>query len=531
MEYAAGGREVLLWHDAVHERLESSQLYFWKLAFSPRYPKQEIFDGLAHFYKVANITSYVVYETLGDYDLLLRVWAPRSYNAEELELLLRQSLQGCYLWNLNYLACKTEYHFSDKIEGLDPPSADRLETVRAPLVEEINEYNAHQAKRLLRLTEDDEEYLERPAGVDELVEGGILRSIPLDTRGIRMFITFDHPRQPFRPETRTLAVKELRNKCREVRESWVGETEENGSGERVPVQPPNISIYAGAGSMTDFLIIARAPHKHFHAFVRQLIHGIREIGLDQMYEMRPYTHVIADRMFSSFREHRSVGALVDDVADLVHQEEGESLELKATLETNFRSLIVAGRTDPDPVMVDEVVRAVSGFLNSPHGGTLVLGVLETRRELNKARDAEQYLQALEDRFGYRPDESEPDAFPNAVLGIEVDIEAGHFADPDTYFLRLGEILKTRINPSPWPWIRIEPRELSGRTICLVSVRPGDVWFYTAMDNPKRLDFYVRQGGSTPALSGPEGDLYKLVYQRGVAAASAEAQSCRADDLS
>lgn len=517
-EFAAVGREVLLWNDAVHERRESSQLYFWRLAFSPRYPKREIFEGLAHFYAVASITSYVVYETLGDYDLLLRVWAPRSYNAEELELLLRQSLQGCYLWNLNYLACRTELHFSDESENPTPPSGHPRETVGAPLIEAINEYNEHQAASLFG--SDFAGDLERPDGIEELIDDGTVRSVPLDTRGIRMFITFDHPRQPLRPETRARAVKDLKMKCQEVRDSWVGETEVDGNGRKVSIPPPNISIYAGAGSMTDFLVVARAPHKHFHAFVRQLIHGIRQIGLDEMYEMRPYTHVIADRMFSDFREYRSVGNQVDDIEGLVDQEESESLELKATLMTNFRSLIAARRNDADPAMVDEVVRAVSGFLNSPDGGTLVLGVLETRRELSKVRDPDHYLGVLKEQFGYQPVTGRPDAQPNAVVGIEVDIEAGHFGDPDEYSRALGDFLKSRITPSPWPWLRIEPRRLAGKTICLVSVRPGDVWFYATVEKGRGVAFFVRQGASTPALIGPESDLYKRVHQRGIATFSA-----------
>ncbi|HEX6602717.1 MAG TPA: hypothetical protein VF030_08745, partial [Solirubrobacterales bacterium] len=390
-EVAAPGGEVLLWHDSIHESRESRQLYYWRLAFAPRYPKEDILKGLSNFYDETNITSYVLYETLGDYDLLLRVWAPRAYNAEELELRLRQNLQGGYLWNLNYLACKTELHFSDKGHHPDASAGRPVESAGDALINEINQYNHAQYRQLLRADEDPVTPPPRPDGASDLIENGSLRSVPLDTRGIRLFITFDHPRQPFRPETRKWVVRDLKTKCEEIRRSWEGRMEIDGSGEKVAVHPPNISIYAGAGSMTDFLLMARAPHKHFHAFVRQLIHGLRDIGLDEKYEMRPYTHVIADRMFSAFREHRVVGAQVDDMPGLIQKDEDEGLELKATLTTNFRSLIVAGRTDADPLMQDEVVKTVCGFLNSPRGGALIVGVLEVRRELEKARDREGYM--------------------------------------------------------------------------------------------------------------------------------------------
>ena len=170
-----------------------------------------------------------------------------------------------------------------------------------PLIDAVNQYNDQQCERhKSEAGATPEPPLSRPAEINALVSSGVLRPVPLDTRGIRVFITFDHPRQPFRPETRSLEVRAVKRKCDEVRRSWEGRKEKTGEA----IAPPNISIYAGAGSMTDFLVMARAPHKHFHAFVRQLIYGLREIGLAERYEMRPYTHVIADRMFTDCREHR-----------------------------------------------------------------------------------------------------------------------------------------------------------------------------------------------------------------------------------
>jgi hypothetical protein len=514
-ELVAGG-EVLLWADAVHERLESMQLYFWRLAFSPRYPKKKVFEGLAHFYGQARITSYVVYETLGDFDLLLRVWAPRTYNAEELELLLRQSLEGCYLWNLNYLACKTELHFSENGNDSRRARDEALEAAGVPVIDAVNQYNEQQWLRHTGANEEADAPAARSAEVDELIERGTLRAVPLDTRGIRMFITFDHPRQPFRPETRAWVVKDIRKKCEEVCLSWEGRTERLGTGQEVEIPFPNISIYAGAGSMTDFLVMVRAPHKHFHAFVHDLIFGIRDIGLDEKYEMRPYTHVIADRMFSEFREYRVVGGEAGDLSRLIQKDEDEALELKATLATNFRSLVAADRHEADPAMLDEVVKAVCGLLNSPSGGTLIIGVLEVKREIEKVRDSASYLDLLEERFGYSPLDDEGNrTFPNAVVGIEVDLDPGPLSDQDRYERHLRDALKSRISPSPWPWLRVEFAEIGGKTICLVWVRPGDVWFYAKTTDSVREEFFVREGASTPALSGTEGDLYKQVYPRGL----------------
>jgi hypothetical protein len=507
--------EVLLWHDAVHERLESMQLYFWRLAFAPRYSRKQVFDGLRHFYEEARITSYVVYETLGNYDLLLRVWAPRAYNPEELELLLRQSLEGCYLWNLNYLSCKTELHFAENGQGDEQLSRELLETVSVRVIDAVNQYNALQWKHHAEKSEVPDRPITRPHYVDELIESGVLRVVGLDTRGIRMFITFDYPRQPFRPETRAWAVNTIREKCKEIRELWQNRTEQLESGEERTIPAPNFSIYAGAGSMTDFMVMVRAPHKHFHEFVRQVIDGIREIGLDDNYEMRPYTHVVADRMFSAFREHRVLGEQATDVANLLQKEESESLELKATLAVNFRSLVAADRRDADPAMLDEVVKTVCGMLNSPEGGALVIGVLEVGRELEKVKHPQQYLEVLEEQYDYTPLDDEGNVtYPNAVLGIDVDLDPGPFQDPDAYKRHLRDALKTRLSGSALPWLQIETKEVAeGKTVCVVWVRPADVWFYATVENSPREEFFVREGASTPALSGAAGDLYKQVYSR------------------
>jgi hypothetical protein len=506
--------EVLLWDDAVHERFESMQLYFWRLAFAPRYPRKKIFESLDRFYRLAKITSYVVYETLGDFDLLLRVWTPKGNMAEDLELLLRQQLQDCYLWNLNYLACKTELHFSDDEIGRERPTDGILQAVGDPLISVVNQYNEDQWRWHKDVEESNTSLPTRSEEISSLVSNGTLRPVSMGIRGIRFFITFDHPRQPFRHETRRYVVKQIRAKCEEIRASWEGREETLASGKKRPIIPPKISIYAGAGSMTDFLVMARAPHGHFHAFVRDLVFGLRAIGLDELYEMRPYTHVISDRMFSEFKEHRVVAAEAADVGKLLKEEENESLEFKATLATNFRSLITVGRRESDPEMLDKVVKAVCGLLNSPKGGVLIIGVLEVRRELEKARSPDEYLKTLEEDFGYSPlDDKGRQSFPNAVVGLEVDLTPGPFPDLDRYLGHLRDLLKARIKPNPWAWLRVEVEEVEDKKICLIWVRPGDVWFYAKMGDSTNEDFYVREAASTPAYSGSESDLYKRAHPR------------------
>ncbi|HEX6601671.1 MAG TPA: hypothetical protein VF030_03435, partial [Solirubrobacterales bacterium] len=101
---------------------------------------------------------------------------------------------------------------------------------------------------------------------------------------------------------------------------------------------------------------------------------------------------------------------------------------------------------------------------------------------------------------------------------------GHYSDADDYVRHLGDVLKSHISPNPWPWLRIEIEEIDDRRICLVRVRPGDVWFYAKVNGSSQEEFFVRQGASTPALSGAEADLYKRVYQRIAPFTTSQAES-------
>ena len=97
--------------------------------------------------------------------------------------------------------------------------------------------------------------------------------------------------------------------------------------------------------------------------------------------------------------------------------------------------------------------------------------------------------------------------------MEVDLDPGAFPDIDHYRRHLHDTFKERITPNPWPWLRVEIQEFEGKKLCLIWVRPGDVWFYTRAGDPAREEFFVREGASTPALSWAESDRYKKVFER------------------
>lgn len=485
--------EVMIWHDVVHERLENLRLSFFRLSFKPSYDHDRIFETLAAVFERLEISSHIAYQTLGEYDLLLRLWVPAKREPEEVELMLWDALKDLRLWNIDHFRAHTfKHHAQGESPELERPVSDDA-------VRDVNAFNEQQGKFIA---------VPRTPLIQDLVDRRWIAPVRTDARGLRMFITFDHPTGAgFNPPRRTAALNLIRAKCEEVDDRWL---KVRG------VRPPQISIYSGGGSMTDFLIMARAPHPRFHAFVRDLVLGLLATDLSSVYGIRTYTHVMADRMFTSFAERR-VPVGYEDVID-PEAAESESLEYKATLSLDIRALLVAGRRKSDSRRISAVTRAVCGMLNAPSGGRLVIGILEAQRESEHHEDPKQVVDLLSALFGYDPqrrrEATPPGRFPNAVIGIEAEVGDGNtYVDSDQYVRRVLDALRTQIDPSPLPWLRVDLAPLEERTVCVVTVRPADVWFYAKSDDGRHFDFVVREAASSRVYSGPLMDSYKRAHPR------------------
>jgi hypothetical protein len=487
-------KEVLLWHDQIHESQDLARLQFWRLSFSPSYDRDAIFASLRELFERAGITAYTIYETLGDYDLLLRTWVPRKITPEDLGQDLEESLKSLRLWNINYVLCHTALHWAETETETD---SKRWPALGDSVIGEVSEFNRSQVNDMPVL---------RSAAIQSLIDADALKVIPTDTRGVRFFVVFDHPRFAWKRATREHALSSIINACKEVSDRWVADDPDGPA--------PQVSVYEGSGTMTEFLVMGRAPHSHFHTFVSRLLGAIRKAGLDEQYDMRPYTHVLADEMFSVFVEDRPVPSSDDAPRIDIDEDETESLEYKATFALNLRGYIETGRQEPDPKITHGVIRAVCGLLNSPNGGKLMLGVLETRRELEKTKDKLAYLARLREEFDFEIDPSEIKNPPNALIGIEAEVGEGKvYSDVDVYQRTISQALHAQIKPNPNPFTTIEVRRAAGRSVCVLTVQPGTTWFWGRDLEDKHDEFYVREAGSTRAYSGVESDLFKQANPR------------------
>jgi hypothetical protein len=509
---APARREVLLWDDAIHEHHEACLLYFWRLSFGVYYDRGFILGRLHELYTHFEIPSYCVYQILGEYDLLLRLWIPRRFIPEEIDTALPEFLAGTSLEQTDFIACHTREHWAKRAKnGTPDEQAPDVDSVGEDLIAAVNEFNRTQFDRGMAAP--------RPQGTEELIAKDVLSPISLETKGVRMFVLFDRAKRAGANYHDDVLARLMRAR-KEIEQAW--------STIKPPVDDapwptgPHFSLYSGHGSMSDFLLMIRAPHGEFHEFVTLVISHLRSLGLEKTYQIRPYTYVIADNLFTELREQRvSIGG-ANITTSTLSGRETDTLEFKSTLAVNLRRWRNDGSPTSDDRMKDAVVKSVCGFLNSLEGGTLIIGVLETEREYVAAEGKSggaALLGWLAETFGYVAD-TEADGtvkrpLRNALLGIEHEYGGdGPYSDADEYEGALRDVLKAHIDPNPLRWLRVGEREIDGKTFAVVTVRPADTWCYAKISTARDPQFFVREAASTRAATGREAELYRDADPRG-----------------
>lgn len=496
-------RPLLLWHDIVHER-ERETLTFWRLSFGPKYDRNGIFGHLEEFYKAFEIRSHILYETLGEFDILLRLWIPRGFLPGEIETGLRSHLAWHDVWNVEYMFSTSHEHWT--MRGRPKPTDALAGTfVSNQTITAINEFNDRQVESA---------DLPYPQEVEDLIDRGLIAPINLEERGIRFYLFLG---RPFRPLDRAVRDDLLRRLGEECDAADAEFREHNPS-----APASHISIYSGVGgSFTDYLLLGRAPHEYFHDFMRTLVFKLREMPLVADYGMRPHTHVIADQIFSECTEHRRTLSAEEVDAAALGAGESQTLEYKATFSVNLRAVLHDNVKSGQPEMKDAVVKTVCGMLNSDDGGVVVLGVLEVDREYAGAlrhsqKRADALLAQLHERFHYSPPSDEHGVrrpLPNLEVGIELEYTGGGpYESFDVFSRAVSDTLRERIDPSPWPWMRMDPVTRQGHTLLYLSIEAADDWCYARLSDGTADAFFVREAASTRQYTARERDLYQRAHR-------------------
>ena len=141
--------------------------------------------------------------------------------------------------------------------------------------------------------------------------------------------------------------------------------------------------------------------------------------------------------------------------------ESTSLEYKATLRTNLHTNAI------DPRMELGCLKTIAAFLNSRHGGTLLIGVMDN--------------------------------------GTPVGIEADKFPNSDKMLLHLDNLVRERLNPKHIMYIHPHFEEYEGVQVLAVECSPGNSPVFVKDGAVER--FYIRMGASSPELTSSQAHEY------------------------
>jgi hypothetical protein len=69
--------DKVIWHHSIHRRVANESLFYCLITIEPVYQRDLVVSCIEQAISSLGVSSYVLYETLGTTDLLLRVWLPK----------------------------------------------------------------------------------------------------------------------------------------------------------------------------------------------------------------------------------------------------------------------------------------------------------------------------------------------------------------------------------------------------------------------------------------------------------------------
>ncbi|HEX6602043.1 MAG TPA: hypothetical protein VF030_05325 [Solirubrobacterales bacterium] len=467
--------QKLQWHPRVHETVGGETLHYWFLSFTSNFEWERLRGELRQVLDEHGVLSYALYELMGDYDIVLRVWLPTG-TGSKFEVSLQERLAMFSLARADrYNVVKVIRHWPFNAEGAgDIDSLDEEDGL--PLngvVQEVND-------RLLE---------EAPAEGDSTLEGLLATHLlgpPLQNNdggsGVKI-VTLIKPVHALPPQQK----QALGRRIAEVLD-----------------QQPLIkqrSLYQLEGWNPAFLLTCQAPQENFFTFREKLIHD-----LSPMLEpvgARTNSYSCASRDLVMFQdlitppEQRNESRISEPaVNELLQLEESVTLEVKGSAFAPLDPWLFNGEELAESTRFFHrgVLRAIVAFLNT-EGGSVVIGGLEAPRyrdRLPSDRLAEFQLIGAYLCCGIR----------------DPSYTERHW---DVYERKLSETITSSVTPDPLDLLNIRKERFEGFDFCVIDVRgaQGKGWHYL---DPQRdgtgPQFLVRIGARTVELGGHEADRYK-----------------------
>lgn len=446
-----------LWHYDLHRVVASERLYFLGLNFTHAYAREIAVAQLKTAFRALSIPSYVMWELIGDIDVLVKVWLPPRVSKAELETELNEAAMYPHLFTVDSFSVDhTLYHWL-----WDGNLPDHRDVPDSHMVE-LNGPNPPGSSVV-------KDYVGR---------GLIARSRP--RKSLKFFLRITRGEHKGRA---LYQERELSNRIIEVVTSAKDIT--------------NASIFQGDG-FARYLISGRVSPTKFELIATDLTAAINDLGLSLYRGTRTITHLSAlsrpvDRREQLLSYEQATAHPTASLEDLLHEDEHGALEFKASALTNVgRATKGADRLQKDKAMEDSIVKGIAGLLNAS-GGHLVIGVAETN---------EFTLAELQTVF---PDAQEHGAY--IVIGVEHEYPSKGW---DGYERRLRKLLSDHLTPDPSAWMAIKRADHPAGPVAIIAVRRPDRWYYAASTTrgSRPEQFYARIGNETLPLAGPSMDSYR-----------------------
>jgi len=291
METAAVSPPILpayLWHHKVHEAL-GERLHFWRLSFAPVYLRDAALAGIKAALAAHDVKSAAVYEMLGPFDVLLRLWLPEGCKGIHFSQTLEEELKPHGLYMLDEFSVAyvvRHWAFTKKRKGPASPDDQAInELIRNPEKiedlerETLSRNDSEELKRRKLVAFPDNKKADAPGIKFALFVGG--SSYP-DLDG------YEGDSEAGQLPTLT---KDDRNELEDLVMKVVSDAD----------TIKDRSLYAGEG-FGHFLVLGRVAYKNFHDIHAKLVTQLGAAPLRERFCVSTMTLISGQRGLRLFTE-------------------------------------------------------------------------------------------------------------------------------------------------------------------------------------------------------------------------------------
>ncbi len=505
-------------HNDVHHLWGDGRLKFLLLDVASTEPPARAGRLIAESLVDMGIVAFAIYDVLGKTDLVVRCWVPSALRSRVVRHTLlnlsEPDVSMCRIIPVEKILLHWPWGSVEAAEERGR-EYEHVDTNALEMEFPVATRDANFIRQLNALLSDSPaELLDEPI-VDRLSELNAIRyvgpgTMPVEARGTQIAqIKTITLLSALEPEMQQFVAEGLKKAL-----VGLGKVSGNVSG---------ISLYHTQGSQfASFVVIASLRAEGFHTGIKELLSTLSVTGYRKYMQLTPSTFVVASPSFLQWQDllpnpedddatHAlEVGAYARPVVDieaLLAQEESATLEFKSTFYADLRRWLL----DDELVALEQlflkgIIREVVAFLNSREGGTLLVGVCESNRQLENLDPARR--QRAVGQLSTHPSRG-----AKVLVGTELDRQLPKrgriFRDTDSIELHVMERLRTAISMTTSIVSRVDvsTHMVDDRVVTRIDVRSlrGRNWAYSN-DEPGPL--LVKHGSSTLSLLGAEADNYR-----------------------